>query len=62
MTMSCDGNRTPLDPVPAVFEGTGAVPSGRPYSIRDLIRMFDVRVTINQKDMTAVMFRDFGTE
>ena len=41
---------------------TGAVPSGRPYSIRDLIRMFDVRVTINQKDMTAVMFRDFGTK
>ncbi len=62
MTMSCDGNRTPLDAVPDVFEGTGAVPSGRPYSIRDLIRMFDVRVTINQKDMTAVMFRDFGTK
>ena len=59
MTLTCDGNRTLLDPVPEAFAGTGAVPSGRPYSIRDLIRMLDVRITINQKDMTAVMFRDY---
>jgi hypothetical protein len=38
------------------------VPSGRPFSIRDLIRMLDVRITINQKKMTAVMFRDFEDE
>ncbi len=54
-----NGNHEKLDEVPEVFEGIGAVPSGRPYSIRDLIRMFDVRITINQKEMTAVMFRDF---
>ena len=42
-----------------LFAGTGALPSGRPYSIRDLIRMLDVRITINQRDMTAVMFRNF---
>lgn len=62
LRLTCDGNLTLLDKVPEVFEGTGAVPSGRPYSIRDLIRMLDVRITINQKTMTAVMFRDFGNE
>ena len=60
--LTCNGNETLLDTVPEVFAGTGAVPSGRPFSIRDLIRMLDVRITINQKDMTAVMFRDFEDE
>ena len=62
LTLTCDGNLTLLDTVPDVFEGTGAVPSGRPFSIRDLIRMLDVCITINQKNMTAVMFRDFEDE
>ena len=62
LTLTCNGNFTFLDPVPEVFEGTGAVPSGRPYSIHDLIRMLDVRITINQKEMTAVMFRDFADQ
>lgn len=62
LTLTCNGNLTFLDPVPEVFEGTGAVPSGRPYSIHDLIRMLDVRITINQKEMTAVMFRDFADQ
>lgn len=62
LKLTRDGNITLLDKVPEVFEGTGAVPSGRPFSIRDLIRMLDVRITINQKTMTAVMFRDFGNE
>ena len=62
MTVYCDGSRTPLDAVPAVLEGTGAVPAGRPYSIRDLIRMLDVRITINQREMTAVMFRDYSRD
>ena len=59
MTLFRNGNNENLDPIPKIFEGTGALPSGRPYSIRDLIRMLDVRITINQKDMTAVMFRNF---
>lgn len=54
-----NGNHEFLDEVPELFAGTGALPSGRPYSIRDLIRMLDVRITINQRDMTAVMFRNF---
>ena len=54
-----DGNSMDLDPVPAVFEESGTVPAQRPFSVRDLIRMLDVRITINQKEMTAVMFRDF---
>ena len=62
LKLTCDGNITLLDKVPEVFSGTGAVPSGRPFSIRDLIRMLDVRITINQKKMTAVMFRDFEDE
>lgn len=62
MKLTCDGNITLLSAVPEVFEGTGAVPSGRPFSVRDLIRMLNVRITINQKDMTAVMFRDFKSE
>ena len=62
LTLTCNGNLTFLDTVPEVFEGTGAVPSGRPYSIHDLIRMLDVRITINQKEMTAVMFRDFADQ
>ncbi len=62
LRLTRDGNITLLDKVPEVFEGTGAVPSGRPFSIHDLIRMLDVRITINQKTMTAVMFRDFGNE
>lgn len=53
-----DGNVTNLDSVPELFRGTGGTPSDRPYSIRDLIRMLDVRITINQREMTAVMFRD----
>ena len=61
-SLTCDGNITPLDKVPEIFEGTGAVPSGRPFSIHDLIRMLDVRITINQKNMTAVMFRDFEND
>ena len=62
LSLTRDGNLTLLDKVPEVFAGTGAVPSGRPFSIRDLIRMLDVRITINQKSMTAVMFRDFEDE
>ena len=62
MRLTRDGNIIPLDPVPEVFAGTGALPSGRPFSIQDLIRMLNVRITINQKDMTAVMFRDFENE
>ena len=62
MKLTCDGNITLLSAVPEAFEGTGAVPSGRPFSVRDLIRMLNVRITINQKDMTAVMFRDFNSE
>lgn len=62
LKLTCDGNITLLDKVPDVFAGTGAVPSGRPFSIRDLIRMLDVRITINQKNMTAVMFRDLQDE
>lgn len=55
-----DHNLTMLDEVPGELAGTGAVASGRPFSMRDLIKMLDVRITINQKDMTAVMFRDFN--
>ncbi|MDO5134143.1 MAG: hypothetical protein Q4D81_14350 [Eubacteriales bacterium] len=55
-----NGNHQALDEVPALFAGTGVLPSGRPYSIRDLIRMLNVRITVNQKEMTAVMFRDYG--
>lgn len=62
MQLVRDDSITPLDAVPDVFAATGATLSGRPYSIRDLIRMLDVRITINQKNMTAVMFRDIADE
>lgn len=52
-----DGNTISLDPVPDAFEGTGALPSGRPFSMRDLIKMLDVHITVNQREMTAVIYR-----
>lgn len=61
-TIFRNGNNEKLDQVPEIFQGTGALPSGRPFSVRDLIRMLDVRITINQQDMTAVIYRDFGNE
>lgn len=59
--MTRNGNTVYLDQVPEAFEGTGATPSGRAFSIHDLIRMLGVRITINQREMTAVMFLDTGT-
>lgn len=61
-SLTRDGSAVLLDAVPEVFAGTGATPSGRPFSIRDLIRMLDARITVNQKSMTAVMFRDIADE
>ncbi|MDO5486488.1 MAG: hypothetical protein Q4F51_09245 [Sarcina sp.] len=58
--MTRNGNTTYLDQVPEAFEGTGATAAGRPFSIHDLIRMLGVRITINQREMTAVMFPDAG--
>ena len=58
--MTRNGNTTYLDQVPEAFEGTGATAAGRPFSIHDLIRMLGVRITINQREMTAVMFPDVG--
>lgn len=52
-----DGNMLYLDPVPDNFEGSGALPSGRPFSLHDLIKMLDVHITVNQREMTAVIYR-----
>ena len=60
MLKTRNGNTTYLDQVPEAFEGTGATAAGRPFSIHDLIRMLGVRITINQREMTAVMFPDAG--
>lgn len=52
-----DGNILYLDSVPENFDGSGALPSGRPFSMRDLIKMLDVHITVNQREMTAVIYR-----
>lgn len=53
ITISRDGKAIELDSTPE--NGDNGTVSGRKYSMKDLIQMLDVTITVNQKDMTAVI-------
>lgn len=53
ITISRDGKAIDLDPTPE--SGDNGTVSGRKYSMKDLIQMLDVTITVNQQDMTAVI-------